>query len=241
LNFGNNSNTRYAPQIDEAGIAVHMAKVMMWMVCGLVLTFAVAWYSSQNEAVMDLVLGNPVALIVVIVAQLALVFSLSAAIQKLSFATALIMFTLYSVLNGVTMSFIMLVYELDSIMYVFLLTALIFIGMSVYGFTTKKDLTRIGSLCIFGLFGIILAGVLNIFFRSDTLGFGICVIGIGIFIVLTAWDTQRIKHFYIDAIEAGYHPEDEFVKKQALMGALRLYLDFINIFLKLLRLMGRRR
>lgn len=156
---------------------------------------------------------------------------LSAALHKMSTTTANIMFLLYAVLNGVTLSSIFFIYQLGSIAFTFFITAGVFLAMSIYGYVTKKNLNTFGSYCVMGLFGIIIATVVNLFVHSSTLEWIVSFIGVGIFMGLTAWDTQKIK-------ESAYVIEPSMVGKLAVIGALSLYLDFINMFLYLLRFFG---
>ena len=161
-----------------------------------------------------------------------MVFILSGRIHKLSTATAALLFYLYAILNGVVFSSIFVVYELGSIAYTFFITAGVFGAMSVYGLVTKNDMTRFGSYCVMALFGLIIATVVNIFVASSTLDWIISFVGVALFIGLTAWDTQKIKN-------AAYEVEPSQMGKLATIGALSLYLDFINLFLYLLRFFGR--
>lgn len=171
-----------------------------------------------------------------LLAELALVFGLSWLIKKMNSLTATIMFILYSFVTGLTLSVIFLVYQLGSIVSIFGVTAVIFTIMSIYGYYTKRDLTGIGTLAFFGLIGIIIAGIVNLFVQNTLADFIISAIGVVVFIALTAYDTQKIKSMNILGNEG-----TEEDKKEVIMGALTLYLDFINLFLKLLRLFGKRR
>ena len=152
----------------------------------------------------------------------------------MSTTTANVMFLLYAILNGATLSSIFFAYQLGSIAFTFFITAGVFLAMSIYGFVTKKDLNTFGSYCVMGLFGIIIASVVNLFVHSSTLEWIVSFIGVGIFMGLTAWDTQKIK-------ESAYAVEPSGVGKLAVIGALSLYLDFINMFLYLLRFFGNSR
>ena len=156
-------------------------------------------------------------------------------INKMNAITAITLFVLYSVITGLTLSVIFLVYELGSIVSVFGIASLIFAAMSIYGYTTKKDLTGIGTIAIFGLIGIIIAGIVNMFLMSSMLHFITSVLGVVIFVGLTAWDTQRIKDNYSESFG------EETNNKMAVFGALNLYLNFINLFQYMLQFMGSRR
>jgi FtsH-binding integral membrane protein len=172
---------------------------------------------------------------VLMVATLGLVFFLSFRIRTMSFATAQISFWAYAALMGLSLGSVFIVYQMPSITRIFFITAGTFAGMSIYGYTTKRDLTGMGSFLIMGLIGVILASVVNIFMKSDSLGFALSLISVLIFVGLTAYDTQKIKEMYLE--NDGF----EVAGKKAIMGALALYLDFINLFLNLLRLFGDRR
>jgi FtsH-binding integral membrane protein len=171
-----------------------------------------------------------------LIMELVLVWGLSAAINKLPAVLATLIFLFYAALNGVTFSVIFLVYQLGSIAYTFFITAAMFGAMSVFGYVTKIDLTKVGGFLMMGLVGLIIASVVNIFVASSTLDWLISYIGVFIFVGLTAYDTQKIKNMSMNVESAS-----EEGNKASIMGALALYLDFINLFLLLLRIMGRRR
>lgn len=227
-------------QLDERRVATYLAKVMGWMCVGLLTTLVSAMLCLTSEAVISFFYGTS-AIYAVCIAQLVVVAGMSFALNKIGPATATVLFMVYAALTGVTFSALALLFELGSIVLVFGVTAVIFVAMSVYGFATRRDLTRIGTLALFGLLGIILAGVVNLFLNSGMLGFAVTCIGIVIFIALTAYDTQKIKEIYIQAVRQGYDEDSPEVRKVAILGALTLYLDFINLFLKLLTLLGKRR
>ncbi|MFH1052094.1 MAG: Bax inhibitor-1/YccA family protein [bacterium] len=208
-----------------------LSKVYAWMFGGLLLTAGAAWYVFDSGLYFQ-ISGFILPLIIV---ELILVFVLSARIEKMSRATAALMFLGYSLLNGITLSVILAVYTLESIQEVFFITAAMFAALSAYGYFTKKSLSGIGNFLFMGLIGIIIAGVVNIFMASSALNFAISVIGVVIFAGLTAYDTQKLKEMYTIMYE-----NEDTVAKGAIMGALRLYLDFINLFLFLLRLFGNR-
>ncbi len=208
-----------------------LSKVYAWMFGGLLLTAGAAWYVFDSGLYQSIG-GFMLPLIIV---ELVLVFVLSARIEKMSKTTAALMFLGYSLLNGVTLSVILAVYTLESIQEVFFITAAMFAALSAYGYFTKKSLSGIGNFLFMGLIGIIIAGVVNIFMASSALNFAISVIGVIIFAGLTAYDTQKLKEMYLIMKE-----DEDTVVKGAIIGALRLYLDFINLFLFLLRLFGNR-
>jgi uncharacterized protein len=168
--------------------------------------------------------------------ELGLVIGLSWGIHKMNAITAIILFVLYSIITGLTLSVIFLVYQLGSIVSIFGVTAVIFAAMSLYGYTTKKDLTGIGTMALFGLLGIIVASLVNLWLKNSMADMIISIIGVVIFVALTAYDTQKIKNMNILGNEG-----TEEDTKEAVIGALTLYLDFINLFLKLLSLFGKRK
>ena len=208
--------------------------VYNWMVMGLGLTGLVALYVSTNEAIIRLVFGTPLFWILII-AELGLVFSISGMVNRMSGGTATMLFLLYSALNGVTISFIFLAYAKASIVSTFFICALTFLACSIYGWTTKKDLTSLGGFMFMGLIGIIIASVVNIFLRNPAVYYIIGYIGVIVFVGLTAYDTQKIKNM---ALTQPAGMDGDVVRKGAILGALALYLDFINLFLMLLRIFG---
>jgi len=208
------------------------------MFAALLVTAAASFAVTQSIALQQFIYENSFVFFALIIAELALVIAIAAGINKLSVTTANVLFFVYALINGLTLSVIFFVYEIGIIFHAFAVSALMFAGMALYGTITRKDLSSIGSICIMGLFGIIIASVTNFFFRSDMLDAVICYVGVLIFVGLTAYDTQRIKHMLRDANAASH---DEAEKKISVVGALTLYLDFINIFLKILRILGRRR
>ncbi|MBP3788083.1 MAG: Bax inhibitor-1/YccA family protein [Prevotella sp.] len=212
---------------------VLMRKVYLWMALAMVITGLTSYYVATSPALLQLIYANSAVLWGLIIGELALVFGLSAAINKLSLPVATLMFVLYSVLNGATLSSIFLVYTESSIASVFGITAITFAVMAVYGYFTKKDLTSWGRILFMGLIGIIIASVVNIFVKSSGLNLIISYIGVLLFVGLTAYDSQKIKEMFMQAPDAG-----EGMQKLALLGALTLYLDFINLFLYLLRILG---
>ena len=213
-----------------------MVRVYNWMTAGLAITGFMAFYVSNNETIMSIIFGNPIMPIVLMIAQIGLVFWLASRVMQMSVSQATGVFMLYSGLTGITFSFIFVVYTSASITSTFLVTAGTFGAMSLYGYTTKKDLTSWGSFLFMGLIGIIIASVVNMFMQSTMMHMIITYAGVLIFVGLTAYDTQKIKEMNI----LGNEGTDEDTK-EAIRGALTLYLDFINLFLMLLRLMGDRR
>lgn len=220
----------------NAVFAKLMRSVYLWMVLALVITGLTAAYVANSPAYISALVNNPVLFYGVIIAELALVFILSGRIHKMSFTSASLMFILYSLLTGVSLSTIFLAYTESSIATTFLITAGTFGTMSLVGFVTKKDLSKLGGILFMALIGLIIATLVNIFLVSDTLGWIINYVGVLIFVGLTAYDTQKIKQMVRE-----YGTDiNEQTQKMALMGSLSLYLDFINMFLYLLRIFGNR-
>jgi len=228
-------------QVSEGQVAAYLTRVMGWMALGLLTTFTVILLSLASRSFLAVLVSNPVIYYGVIILELVVVIAMNASAHKLSSTSATVMFLLYSALNGVTMTVFCLIFETISIMTVFVLTAGIFLMLAVYGFVTKKDMTKMGTMAIFGLGGIILVSLVNIFLKNSVIDFIVCIVGVIIFIGLTVYDTQKIKNRYISAMASGHTDESELVKKTAIFGALTLYLDFINLFIKLLRIFGKKR
>jgi len=213
-----------------------ITKVYGWMFLALIITGAVAMYVSSSKMLLTLILGTPLIFYGLIIGELILVWILAAAVNRMSSITATLIFLVYSALNGVTLSVIFLIYTSESIAMTFFITAGTFGIMSAYGYFTKRDLTSIGNLAFMALIGLIIASIANIFLKSSMLYWITTYAGILIFVGLTAWDTQKIKQLSM-VVQDG----TEEAGKYAIRGALTLYLDFINLFLYLLRLMGNRR
>ncbi len=222
----------------EVRVNSFIRSVYNWMAVGLALTGATAYYVSNNEAMLRLIYSNQLIFFGLIIGELVLVFSLSARIGKLQASTATGMFVAYAMLNGATLSFVFLAYTRASITSTFFVCAATYLAASIYGTTTKKDLTSFGNFLFMGLIGIIIASVINLFLRSSGMSMIISYIGVIVFVGLTAYDTQKLRTIALsqpDGLEAGV------VRKGAIMGALALYLDFINLFLMMLRIMGNNR
>lgn len=217
--------------------AILMRKVYLWMAMALVITGVTSYGVASSPGLMQAILTNNALLWVLIIAEFGLVFAISAAINKLSLTTATLLFVLYSVINGATLSVIFLVYTMESIASVFFITAGTFGVMAFIGYTTKKDLTSLGKMLFMALIGLIIATLVNVFFIQSS-GFSLIVsyVGVLIFVGLTAYDSQKIKQMLLQAPDAG-----ESAQKLALLGALTLYLDFINLFIYLLRIFGDRK
>ena len=209
--------------------------VYNWMCIGLALTGFIAFYVSNNETIMRLVFGNQIIFFGIIIAELALVFSIVGMVNKMSAGTATALFVLYSALNGVTLSFIFLAYTRASIYSTFFICSATFLACSIYGWTTKRDLTSWGGFLMMGLIGVIIATLVNMFIRSSAMSMVVSYIGVIVFVGLTAYDTQKLKNMALTQ-PAGL--DGAVVRKGAILGALSLYLDFINLFLMLLRIFG---
>lgn len=212
--------------------------VYNWMAAGLALTGVVAMVVAGSETLIRLIFANQLVFFALIIGELALVFSLSARIQKIQASTATAMFLLYSALNGLTLSFIFLVYTQSSVSSVFFICAATFGACSIYGMNTRRDLTSMGSFMAMGLIGIVIASLVNMFIQSSGMSMIISYIGVIVFVGLTAYDTQKLKMMALSqpaGLEAGV------VQKGTILGALTLYLDFINLFLMLLRILGDRK
>lgn len=218
----------------DAGLRQFLLNVYNYMGSGLVLTGLVA-YAAAETGLYAWLVETPVLFWGVVLAPLALVFFLSFRIEKMSLGTAQASFWAYAALVGLSLAGLVLAYTGVSIARTFFVTAATFLAMSLYGYTTQTDLSRVGSFLLMGLFGVIIASVVNAFMASSALQFAISVIGVIVFVGLTAYDTQRIKNIYLesdDSVVAG---------KKTIMGALTLYLDFLNLFILLLQLTGNRR
>jgi FtsH-binding integral membrane protein len=217
-------------------ISSFMAGVYGWMGCALTITAGVAYYVASVPAIFMYVHTHPGIAIALFIAQLGFVLSIVSFINRMTFITALTLFLLYSATLGITLSAIFFEFTQASILSTFLTTACMFAGMSLYGYVTKADLTSIGSMSIMALFGLIIGMVVNMFLKSAQFDYILSGIGVVLFTLLTAYDTQKIKQMARPMLV-----EQELIGKVTLIGALTLYLDFINLFLFLLRFMGQRR
>ncbi len=229
-------NTREVRIEDPAKEVSLMRNVYLWMTLALAITAATAYLTISSETLFHLVYGNGILMIVLIVLELGLVIGLSAAINRMSMTVATTMFILYSFVNGLTLSSIFLTYEIGSIFAVFMVSAGMFGVMVFVGMFTKKDLSAWGKFGLMALIGMILAMVVNLFLHSEAMDYIVSAIGVLVFSGLTAYDSQKIKAM-LDSAD----PADESTMKLALMGSLTLYLDFINLFLDLLRIFGKRK
>jgi FtsH-binding integral membrane protein len=211
--------------------------VYNWMAIGLGLTGVVAFYVSNSETLLKLIFGNQIIFFGLIIGELILVFTISARVHKMQASTATFLFVLYAALNGATISAIFLIYTRSSITSTFFICAATFIVSSIYGMVTKRDLTSMGQFMFMGLIGIVIASVVNLFVRSSGMSLIVSYIGVVVFVGLTAYDTQKLRTMALsqpDNLDSGT------IRKGAILGALTLYLDFINLFLMLLRILGNR-
>lgn len=231
-------NTRWAPVFSgpasiDTGLRHYLLNVYNYMAGGLILTGGVAYVAAAGGLYRAIV-GTPIYWIVLL-APLVLVMFLAFRVEKMSLAAARLTFWSYAALVGLSLSGIFLVYTGASIAQVFLITSATFGAMSLYGYTTRTDLSRFGSFLVMGLIGVVIASLVNLFFRSSAFQVAISVIGVAVFVGLTAWDTQKIREIYVASDDTA------IAGKKAVMGALVLYLDFLNIFLLLMQLLGNRR
>ena len=221
---------------EQAGsrVQTYMSHVYGWMTVGLLLTALVAWFASSNMALIQLLYKG---MWVLMIAELALVFVISGMINRLSGAAATTLFMLYSVLNGCTFSIYFLVYTSSSIASVFFITAGMFAALAFYGYTTKRDLSSFGRFLFMGLIGLVIASLVNMFMHSEPLMWAVTYIGVFVFAGLTAYDTQKLKE-----LGDGLPQDDQNIfRRYVILGALQLYLDFINLFIMLLRIFADRR
>lgn len=213
---------------------VLMRKVYLWMTLALMITGITAAGVANSPNILALIYSSQVVMWGIIIAEFGLVIYISARLEKLSLSTATILFALYSILNGVMLSSIFLLYSTAIISKVFFITAGTFGVTALYGYATKKDLSSLGNILFMALIGLVIATIVNVFMKSAMFDLILSYIGVIIFVGLTAWDSQKIKHMMMVQQDA-----DESAQKLALIGALSLYLDFINLFLYLLRIFGR--
>ncbi len=227
-------NTRTIASQSTSVASLFMRQVYLWMAVGLAITAVTAWEVAASESIRNLLIGNLFVLVGIVVAQLGLFIALNFFVQKMSATTATALFVVYTALTGVTLSSIFLVYDLGSIANAFVVTAGTFLTMSIYGWVTKRDLTGMGSFLMMGLVGVFIAIIVNIFLQSAMLDFIISILGVLIFTGLTAYDTQKIKQFAEDAPLN----DSTAIRRGVILGALTLYLDFLNLFIFMLKFMG---
>ncbi|MCH5216539.1 MAG: Bax inhibitor-1/YccA family protein [Muribaculaceae bacterium] len=229
----NNNNSSSISALD-AYVSAVMRVVYTKMFLALLVTAATSWFVVSNSAITQMIFSGNFSFFALIIVELGLVIAITSAINKISQTVATLLFYLFAVVNGLTISVIFFAYTLQSIAFTFLIAAGVFAAMSIYGYFTKNDLTKVGTFLYMGVIGLIIAGVVNLFLHNSTLHYVVSFIGVAIFVGITAWDTQKIKR--MAAMTPG-----ESVGKLATIGALNLYLDFINLFLYLLRFFGNNR
>ena len=229
LDFNSIESTRYSDSV----VATLMRNVYIWMTLALVITGLTAMVTAKSEALMTFIFTNNWALIALMILQLGLVFYFSARLNRVSFSTATAVFILYSAITGLTFSSIFVVFSMSSIATTFFITAGMFAAMALVGSFTKKDLSGMGKFALMALIGLIIAGIVNMFLRNAMMDFIVSGIGVLVFAGLTAYDSQKIRQMLQMQSEI-----NESTQKLALLGSLSLYLDFINIFLYLLRFFG---
>ena len=212
-----------------------VAKTYLWMFLGLLTTFIASMVTIES-GVFYLVFTTPAIFYALLIVEVALVWILAGRLQKMSVGAATAMFFVYALVNGITLSSIFFLYELESVSLIFVGAAIIYGIMSLFGFVTKSDLSGIGKVLIFGIFGLALFWLLSLFFDLTQLEMAVSFIGLALFLGITAYDTQKMKHFYV-----AYQNDAAMLKKASIYSALQLYLDFINVFLYLLRLLGKRK
>lgn len=236
--FGTDRKTMTRAQAEAAeidlGLRQYMLKVYNFMASGLALTGLVAALVASSETLVALIFGTPLKWVVML-APLALVFFMSFRIEHMKASTAQAIFWGYAALMGASLASVFLVFTGESVTRVFFITAAAFAGLSLYGYTTKRDLSAFGTFLVMGLIGIIIASLVNLFVQSSMMQFVISAAGVLVFAGLTAWDTQKVKELYLEA------DGEDVAAKKAIMGALTLYLDFINLFMFMLQFLGVRR
>ncbi|MCB2181857.1 MAG: Bax inhibitor-1/YccA family protein [Desulfobulbaceae bacterium] len=235
--YNNYNNAVSVSQAQSQASTIFLAKVFNWMAIGLGLTGLMAFLVANSETAMQIFIVNPMMRWGIIIAELGLVFYLSARVMKISSQAATGLFLVYSALNGITLSVILLIYTATSVAATFFITAGMFGAMAIYGMVTKKDLSSMGSFMFMGLIGMIIASVVNIFLQSSMMAWVVSGLGVVVFTGLTAYDVQKITQIGASGIMS---EGESAIRKGAIMGALALYLDFINLFLSLLHFLGNR-
>lgn len=231
-NYNNNNSNEIAASYSTESARKFMIRVYNWMTIGLAITGVISFLFAYTPQTRNLIMTSPGLLWIAIILQLVVVIAMSAAVNKISASTATIGFIIYSLLTGITLSTIFFVFKIETIASAFFVCAGMYLAMSIFGYLTKRSLSGLGSFMMMGLFGLIIASIVNLFVASSTLYWMINYVGVLVFAGLTAFDTQKIK-------EMSYQVEgDEMSKKAAIFGSLTLYLDFINLFLFLLRIFG---
>lgn len=235
-NLNYNSKPKAFGEFEASSLNVFLGKVFTWMFAGLIVSFLSALFVASNPKIIATLFTNSILLFLIIGAEIGLVIYLNSALKKMSFVMALSLFMLYSLLNGITLSAILLVFSASSLSIAFFSAASIFGVMAYIGRTTKKDISSWSSFLYTGLIGIVIASVLNLFFRSDAISFVSSFVAVIVFSGLTAYDMHKLKNLYSEAA----HISPEKLENYTVIGALHLYLDFINLFIAILRIIGRR-
>ncbi len=217
-------------------LVTYISNVYAWMAFGLLLTALTAWYSVKIPLILELIFTNKFFVFIIFILQLMIVLILSNSINKLTAKTAIILFIIYSILTGISISSIFLIYTYSSICTCFFVTSIMFSIMSIWGHTTKKDLTKIGNLSLMCLVGILISSIINIWLQNSYIIWITSYISIIIFTIITAWDTQKLKEIGNNIIIQ----HNDQLKKYSILGALLLYLDFINIYILILKILGTR-
>ncbi len=230
----NSYNNNYFELIHKNTLTNYISNVYAWMSFGLLLTAITAWYSIKIPFILELIFLNKFFIFILLILQLMIVLILSNSINKLTAKTAIILFIIYSILNGLSISSIFLIYTYSSICTSFFITSIMFAIMSIWGYITKKDLTEIGNLSLMCLIGILLSSIINIWLKNSYIIWVTSYISIIIFTILTAWDTQKLKEIGNNIIIK----HNDQLKKYSILGALLLYLDFINIYILILKILG---
>ncbi len=227
-------NNNYFEKTNKNTLITYISNVYAWMSFGLLITAFTSWYTIKIPFILELIFLNKFFIFILLILQLMIVLILSNSINKLTAKTAIILFILYSILTGLSISSIFLIYTYSSICTSFFITSIMFAIMSIWGYTTKKDLTEIGNLSLMCLIGILISSIINIWLKNSYIIWVTSYISIIIFTILTAWDTQKLKEIGNNIIIK----HNDQLKKYSILGALLLYLDFINIYLLILKILG---
>lgn len=217
----------------ELSIGKYTAKTYLWMFIGLAITFAISMFTISSPAMLNFIFGNSAMCWILLLVEVVIVIALSASIRKISAGAATVLFLLYAVINGVTLSSIFIAYDIADCIFVFAVSAVVFAIMGIFGYVTKQDLSGWSKVLLFGLFGLILVAVMGLFMDFSGLSLVINLIGVAVFLAFTAYDTQKIKALYYY-----YQGNPTMLRKGSVIAALQLYLDFINLFLYMIRLFG---
>ncbi len=216
----------------------YMSRVYAWMSCGLLITSLTSWYITKIPFILEMIFFNRLFLFTILITQILIVFIISNMINKITVNKATILFIIYSILTGISTSSLFLIYTYSSITLVFVISSIMFAIMSIWGYISKNNLTNIGNIALMLLIGIILSNIINFFLNSTLIVWITSYIGILSFCILIAWDTQKLKEIGINIIKENYDYNYEQLKKYSILGALILYIDFINLYLLIIKLVG---